>query len=360
MNDKLTQIPVKKSTRQRLRNISIKGETYDNLINKLITTREKFENEEEFRRWFEDNFELFGFDEIKEGRTGTAPDYTMVKNGEEIKVGLETLSSNFSSRSYDPNRVDLVICLIEDEKLPVKTLEITSFEFEGEKIAESPEDVKFLGLPLMLELARIGADEKFCEVTSEGLAERINRSPQTISQRLDQLAEANFIDRELGPGGRATRLTSKGANFLRSIWMNFEEIYGTPVEALELSGRITTGMGEGSYYVGKEKYREQFKEKLGFDPYPGTLDIKLDVKSLMVKKRLERSEGIKIEGFSTEERSFGDVKCFPAKIGEEAAAVVIPSRTYHEEDVIEVVSPVKIRHKYDLEDGDEVSVEVKT
>ncbi|KXA92085.1 hypothetical protein AKJ65_08080, partial [candidate division MSBL1 archaeon SCGC-AAA259E19] len=131
MNDELTQIPVKKSTRQRLRNISIKGETYDKLINKLITTREKFESEEGFRKWFEENFELFGFDEIKEGRTTTSPHYTMIKNGEEINVGLETLSSNFVLRGYDPDLVDMVICLIEDEELPVKTLEITSFEFEG-------------------------------------------------------------------------------------------------------------------------------------------------------------------------------------------------------------------------------------
>ncbi|KXA94914.1 hypothetical protein AKJ65_03040 [candidate division MSBL1 archaeon SCGC-AAA259E19] len=214
-------------------------------------------------------------------------------------------------------------------------------------------------MPLLLELARQGTEEKFCEVSSRELAEQVDSSRQTVDRRLDQLSEANLIDRELGPEGQAIRLTSEGSHFLRSIWMNLEEVYGAPPEALELSGRVTSGMGEGSYYVGKEEYRKQFREKLGFDPYPGTFDIKLDVRSLMLKKRLEISEGIKIEGFATEERSFGDVKCFPAKIKEEEAAVVLPSRTYQEEDVIEVVSPAKIRRKYGLEDGDGVSVEVE-
>ncbi|KXA89264.1 hypothetical protein AKJ57_05600 [candidate division MSBL1 archaeon SCGC-AAA259A05] len=211
----------------------------------------------------------------------------------------------------------------------------------------------------MLELARLGADEKFCEVRSKELTETTDSSRQAVSRRLDQLSEASLIERELGPGGQAIKLTSKGSRFLRSVWRDLEEVYGTLPKALELFGRVTSGGGEGSYYVGKEKYRKQFREELGFDPYPGTLDIKLDMRSLALKKRLESSEGIKIEGFTTEERSFGDVKCFPARIKEEKAAVVIPSRTYHEEDVLEVVSPAKIRRKYGLENGDEVSVEVK-
>lgn len=36
MNDESTQIPVKKSTRQKVRDIGSKGETYDEIINKLI------------------------------------------------------------------------------------------------------------------------------------------------------------------------------------------------------------------------------------------------------------------------------------------------------------------------------------
>ncbi len=36
MNDESTQVPVKKSTRQKLRDIGSKGETYDEIINKLI------------------------------------------------------------------------------------------------------------------------------------------------------------------------------------------------------------------------------------------------------------------------------------------------------------------------------------
>jgi len=43
--DETTQIPCKKSTRQRLRDIGRKGETYDELLNRLIENYEQSENE---------------------------------------------------------------------------------------------------------------------------------------------------------------------------------------------------------------------------------------------------------------------------------------------------------------------------
>lgn len=36
MKGETTQIPVRKSTRQKLRNLGRKGQTYDEIINKLI------------------------------------------------------------------------------------------------------------------------------------------------------------------------------------------------------------------------------------------------------------------------------------------------------------------------------------
>lgn len=36
MSDEMTMIPVKKSTRERLKDVGKKGETYDEIINRLI------------------------------------------------------------------------------------------------------------------------------------------------------------------------------------------------------------------------------------------------------------------------------------------------------------------------------------
>lgn len=39
------------------------------------------------------------------------------------------------------------------------------------------------------------------------------------------------------------------------------------------TGRVFSGVGEGSFYV--SLYSKKFLEKLGFRPYPGTLNLRL-------------------------------------------------------------------------------------
>jgi riboflavin kinase len=42
-----------------------------------------------------------------------------------------------------------------------------------------------------------------------------------------------------------------------------------------LRGRVVSGLGEGQHYISRQGYLKQFREKLGFEPFPGTLNIKL-------------------------------------------------------------------------------------
>ncbi len=359
MSGETTQIPVKKDTRQKLRNISVKGETYDELIKKLIGTREKFQKIQRFREWFENNFQILGFDEIKESKDRGSPNFTMIKEGEEIRVELETLSSNFLKHGHDSEKIDLVICLLKDEELPVETKEITELELESESIPRSSKETKYGKILLLLELARMGANMEALETSSQELAKKIGESKKAVSRWLEELSDQGLVERETSPKGEDIILTSEGLRFLRSIWLDLRGIFGEVPDQIELVGQVVSGLGEGSYYMGKEGYQKQFKEKLGFEPYPGTLDLKLKSGSLRLKERLEIETGIKIEGFSTEERSFGAAKCFPSKIKGVESAIVLPFRTHHEEDILEIISPVKLREKFDLEEGDELEVEVE-
>jgi riboflavin kinase len=109
--------------------------------------------------------------------------------------------------------------------------------------------------------------------------------------------------------------------------------------------------------VGQEGYQQQFKRELGFDPYPGTLDLKLDKASLELRASLMELQGRQIEGFSTSERTFGPVKCFPATLRGMKVAVILPSRS-HYSDVIELIAPKNLRRGLKLSDGDVVKVEV--
>ncbi|KXB06154.1 hypothetical protein AKJ53_01255 [candidate division MSBL1 archaeon SCGC-AAA382F02] len=214
-------------------------------------------------------------------------------------------------------------------------------------------------LQMMLELAKLGADSESIQISSSQLAEKVGCSQQTAARWLSKLSEEKLIKQNAGAQGQIIEFTSKGVDWLKSLQQDIQETLEAELENLVLIGEVTSGLDEGSYYIGQKEYQEQFKEKLGFEPYPGTLDIKLDRKSLELKKRLQTLTGRKIEGFSTEERSFGDAECFPAKVKGEEAAVVMPSRSQHGDNIIEIISPTKIRDKYDLDDGDEIKVEVE-
>ncbi len=125
-----------------------------------------------------------------------------------------------------------------------------------------------------------------------------------------------------------------------------------------LNGAVVSGIGEGKYYMSLPAYREQFKVHLGFEPYPGTLNIRLTQSSIPVRKKIDALDWIRIKGFSTDGRTFGDARCIPCRIGTIACGIVVPGRTHYPEDIIEVIAPMALRRKLGVEDSDSVSVEV--
>lgn len=212
-------------------------------------------------------------------------------------------------------------------------------------------------LPILLELARAGAHVAPHKFTTEGLARRLGISQPTATRKLAALQERGLITRELGSRGQTIRLTSTGLATLRSVHKELDMILGKKPRVLELVGEVVSGVGEGSYYMGQQGYRQQFKKEIGFDPYPGTLDVKLNKASLELRATLMELPGRQIGGFSIPKRTFGPVKCFPAMLKGTKAAVVLPSRS-HYSDVIELIAPKNLRRSLKLEDGDVVKVEV--
>jgi len=127
-----------------------------------------------------------------------------------------------------------------------------------------------------------------------------------------------------------------------------------------IEGIVFSGLGEGAYYVTRKPYREQFIKKLGFDPYPGTLNLRITSEyDAQLRKELEEHPGIEIQGFKNENRTYGSVKCFPARInGREKGAVILALRTHYDSSVIEIIAPRYLRKVFRLKDGNKVKVEV--
>ncbi len=130
--------------------------------------------------------------------------------------------------------------------------------------------------------------------------------------------------------------------------------------SITLEGTIFTGLGEGAYYVTKEHYRKQFVEKIGFDPYPGTLNVKLtsdyDIKARM---ELDAYPAIEVDGFKNGERTFGVVKSYPVMIENKVkGAILTAMRSHYDVTVLEIIAPVCLRKQLNLKDGTKVKVEV--
>ncbi|RLE53544.1 MAG: riboflavin kinase [Candidatus Methanomethylicota archaeon] len=220
-------------------------------------------------------------------------------------------------------------------------------------------DVKERHLMTLYKLALLGGCWKPIFIATKDLGKVMGISQQSASRRLKELEEMKLIMREVSRRGQFVKITDKGLKVLREVYTNLKRVFSEIPKSFTIRGYVFSGFGEGAYYMSIPYYYEQFVKKLGFKPYHGTLNLKLKgIHDLEVKKLLSSLPGIEIKGFSNGRRTYGGAKCFKAKIGGVDGAVVLIERTHYGEDVMEVISPKKLRDELNLNDGDEVVVEV--
>jgi len=215
----------------------------------------------------------------------------------------------------------------------------------------------------LYKLAEMGASRRTVKVSTEYLAEKMGLSQQTASRRLIQLEKMGWIKRTITPDGCLVKIIDTGNNELKRLYSGLHLIFEAAYPlSVTLEGILFSGLGEGAYYISKDGYRKQFIEKLGFDPYPGTLNLKLTTDyDLKTRAELENYPAIDLQGFKNESRSFGGVKCYPAVVNNKVkGAVVLAMRTHYNSSVIEVIAPTFLRGSLKLKDGNKVKVEIFT
>ena len=205
-------------------------------------------------------------------------------------------------------------------------------------------------------LALLGAHQKPLELSSVEFATHIDSSQQTAARKLKALEDEKLISRQILPDGQLISITKYGIDLLQKELNDYQGIFSGNGNIRILSGKIITGLGEGQYYIALDGYRTQFIEKLGFDPYPGTLNVRLDSNSIDVRKKIAQS--IRISGFTDQNRTFGKGSCFRVRISDIEGAVITPERTHYPEDIIEIIAPVNLREHLELKDGTNINVEV--
>jgi riboflavin kinase len=221
-------------------------------------------------------------------------------------------------------------------------------------------EIKSSILPTLLELLYLGAKDKPIEISTSELGKRLGKSQQSISKHLIELQKLGLIEVTYRKRKSVIKLTENGVSILLSLYATLREIFEEAPNVIEFTGTVFSGLGEGSYYVTIEGYRQQFIKKLGFDPYPGTLNVRLtSAVEKCQRKDLEYYSGILIEGFNDEYRTYGGAKCFPAIINDTVeGAIVLTKRSLYDESVLEVIAPVNLRNRLNLKDGDKIRLKV--
>ena len=218
------------------------------------------------------------------------------------------------------------------------------------------------GLATLKQLALVGALDGEAKLSCSALGDRLDASTQTASRRLQLLDDGGYVDRDIVSDGQWVQLTPEGERRLQAEYADYRRLFESD-GTVELTGTITSGMGEGRHYITLPGYMEQFVDKLGYEPFAGTLNIDLTEKSVRTRARLGAIDPITIEGWEDEERTYGPAYCYPATLAAdesyEPAHVITPERTHHGDDHLEVIAPDRLRDALDLDDGDEVTVNVE-
>ncbi len=119
-----------------------------------------------------------------------------------------------------------------------------------------------------------------------------------------------------------------------------------------LNGTVVRGFGEGAYFISMRHYQKEIKDKLGFNAYPGTLNIRVGKKQTDMFKD---TVPVRIDGCKAGNKTFGGASCYRASINDANIAIIMPDLTKHK-DVVELIAPFHLKSELKLKDGDKIKV----
>ncbi|MBL7147550.1 MAG: CTP-dependent riboflavin kinase [Nanoarchaeota archaeon] len=193
------------------------------------------------------------------------------------------------------------------------------------------------------------------ETSTNEISSDLKISQQTISRKLREMEKLNLITRSVNYRGHIITLTQNSIDLLKEHSKKLQNLLKN--KKTSITGTIKDGSGEGSYYTSLKKYKEKIKQKLGFKVYPGTLNVKISKEE--IKPFLNSLTPIRIYGFKTKERAFGEITCYKIKFKNINTAIVVPERTRYE-DILEIIAPFSLRNKFNLKTGDKITIKNET
>jgi riboflavin kinase len=232
-------------------------------------------------------------------------------------------------------------------------------------VAESVNHVGHAEVATLKHLALTGGLDQDVVTTTTELAAQFGNdiSAEAVSKRLRRLGDAGLIDRRTEADRQSIRILQDGRQTLAQQYHEYRYIFENPTE-LTLKGFVTSGMGEGAHYITLPGYNNQFEDRLGYTPYAGTFNVHLTENSVMERPGLAPLASVPIDGWEGEDRTYGPATCYPTdlEVDDEryvGAHALVPERTHHDEEQLELIAPDCLRDVLDVEDGDSLTMRIR-
>jgi CTP-dependent riboflavin kinase len=124
-------------------------------------------------------------------------------------------------------------------------------------------------------------------------------------------------------------------------------------DKLTVSGKIVRGDGKATFFTQLDWVQKQCREKLGFKPFPGTLNLAVDEKKAPLIAAFCQKYGLTLE---PPDEAFCTGHVYPVSIMGVTGAIFAPADDVrvHADNIIELVAPTSLKDALDVDNGDEI------
>ena len=125
----------------------------------------------------------------------------------------------------------------------------------------------------------------------------------------------------------------------------------------KITGKIVSGVKQGAFFTQLDWVQEQCLQKLGFKPFPGTLNLEIAHENMRIIEALQAQEGIELV---PPDSNFCAGFVFPISIEGISGAMVAPAANVrvHAKNIIEIISHLRLKDALGVEDGDWVTLTI--
>ena len=126
----------------------------------------------------------------------------------------------------------------------------------------------------------------------------------------------------------------------------------------KITGIIVSGVKQGAFFTQLDWVQEQCLKKLGFKPYPGTLNLKVAIDDIQTLEKIWQKEGIELV---PPDSGYCSGYVFPVSIRGITGAIVAPDEDVrvHGKNIVEIISPLGLKDALGVDDGDSLTLEIE-